>query len=173
MDNLEIIKFLHITEYKQNPPEFNKRLEFLETLNPLSDIETFLNNEENQKLFLNYVNVTFNWVMNSIISNTLDLYDLVNLQTKIELVKQKYKSNMTNHYLNMLYILLSSVTLYYCDKSNDAIAEFNKSIGQIITQSAEWWMNDFRDEYMESKSPLKFIKNSISNCNSCNCGRKE
>lgn len=172
MDNLEIVKFLHVNEYKQNPPEFNKKLEFLDTLNPLSDIETFLKKEENQKLFLNYINVTFNWVMNSILSGTLDLYELTSLQTKIELVKQKLDSTMTNHYLNMLYILLSSISLYYCDKSNDAIAEFNKSIGQIITQSATWWMNDFRDEYMETKSPIKFVKTSISSCDSCGCDCK-
>lgn len=172
MDNLEIVKFLHVNEYKQSPPEFNKKLEFLDTLNPLSDIETFLKKEENQKLFLNYINVTFNWVMNSILSGTLDLYELTNLQTKIELVKQKLDSTMTNHYLNMLYVLLSSISLYYCDKSNDAIAEFNKSIGQIITQSATWWMNDFRDEYMESKSPIKFVKMSISSCENCSCDCK-
>jgi hypothetical protein len=167
MHYLEILKYLFANEYKKNPPEFNKKLETLESMNPLVNLTQFLSVEGNKELFLTYVSVSFNWIMKSIFSNEPDLYDLTNLQMKIEAVRGKFDNDRENHYINMIYVLLSSVALYYCDKSNEALSEFNKAMGDILSQSSKWWMTDFRDEFMESKSPSKFIRSISEPCNSC------
>ena len=81
-----------------------------------------------------------------------------------------------NHYTEMLYAVTASVTLRFSDKSAEALAEFNKSMGRILTQAAEWWTFDYNQEYMKSKAPEAFLnrqvpENSCGDCTACGLRR--
>ena len=164
---LELIKYLHSNEYKRNPPAFNEKLKTLETLDPNQTLNEFLCDEDNLKLYLTYLFVYSNWVIKSIIDKTSDLYNLTNLQMKLEVVRGKFSDEMSNHYVDVLYILVSSVALYYCDKSNEALSELTKTVGSVLVRSSNWWMHDFNEEYMKSKSPEKFLSTPMETCSCC------
>jgi hypothetical protein len=169
LDYLEIVKFLHREEYIRNPPEFNRKLEILELLDPNRTFNEFLCDENNLKLYMTYLFVYANWVMKSIIDKEVDLYNLTNLQSKLELVRGKCPDEMSNHYVDMLYILMSSVSLYYCDKSNEALSELTKTVGSVLVRSSNWWMHDYKEEYMKSKSPEKFLSSETTCVDCCDC----
>jgi hypothetical protein len=171
MDFIEILKYLNRDEYQRNPPAFNLKLMKLEAFDVSFGLDnTWMSQNENAKLFVTYLFVKFNWVVHSAIMGNPDLAQITDLQIKLSNVKGKFKNPMHNHYTEMLYALMSSITLYYADKSNEALAEFNVSMGRILTQSAEWWMHDYNDEYMKSCAPQEFLDRKFRSCDPSSCG---
>lgn len=175
MDAIEITKFLNQNDFLKNPPEFTQKLVTMERLDSVLAFEKFLDDDPtNKDLFLTYAMVSFNWVMKDILAGNPDLYALTNLQFKLNIVKEVgFVNELTNYYITMLHAFVSSVALYYCDKSNEALTEFNTSIGTILIQASKFWQHDFKEEYMLSKVPQKFLdKREVSsscNCGTCNC----
>jgi hypothetical protein len=102
--------------------------------------------------------------MKSVIMGEPDLYNLTNLQFKVLTARGLFKDQISNHYIDMIHAFLSSVSLYYCDKSNEALAEFNITMGTILARSANFWIDDFRKDYMNSKVPDIFLEKSNSSC---------
>jgi hypothetical protein len=154
---IEIIKYLEKNRYAANPPKFNKLLERFESFDPLFNQDEFLSEDDNSKLFLSYLFVKFNWVIHQVIMGDPDLVELSNLLIQLESIKDKYSRPITNYYINALYVLLSSISMYYADKSNESLSEYVKSMGSIISQTAEWWTHDYNEEYMRSVAPQKIL----------------
>lgn len=176
MNYLEIVKYLNQEEMLKNVPEFTQKLITLERLDSVLQFEKFLaDDSSNKDLFITYTLVSFNWIMKDILASNPDMYALTNLQFKLNIVKNiTFNDELTEHYITMLHAFVSSIALYYCDKSNEALAEFNSSIGQILIQTAKFWNHDFKSEYMNSKVPQKFLdkresSTSCSSCQSCDC----
>ena len=166
----EVLKYLHQDVYIKDPPEFTQKLITIERLDSVMKFDKFLNDDEfNKKLFLSYVLVSFNWLMKDIIAGVPDLYDLTNLQFKVKLAKGIFEDELSNHYIDMIHVFLASVAIFYCDKSSNALVEFNSTMGNILTQVGEFWQHDFREEFMKSKAPQKFLDNKVK-LNSCDCG---
>ena len=157
IDYLEIIKYLEKNRYATNPSKFNKLLERFESFDPLFNQDEFLSEDDNSKLFLSYLFVKFNWVIHQVIMGDPDLVELSNLLIQLESIKDKYSRPITNYYINALYVLLSSISMYYADKSNESLSEYVKSMGSIISQTAEWWTHDYNEEYMRSVAPQKIL----------------
>lgn len=172
MDYLEIVKFLHKDQYVKNPPSFNDKLMTIERLDSVMKFDQFLSDDEfNKTLFLTYITVRFNWLMKDILAKIPDLYDLTNLQFKVKIARNKFDF-MSNHYLEMIHIFLSSIAIYYCDKSSESLIEFNQSVGKLLSNVSEFWNSDFRQEFMKSKAPDKFLSKNFESscsCNSCEC----
>jgi hypothetical protein len=170
---IEIIKYLHRDEYQSDPPAFNERLFRLELpYDALFGLDSWMTDNKNAKLFMSWLFVKFNWVMNEVVHGNPDLGALTDLQFKLESVRGKFKDPMMNHYSEMLYALTATVTLRFSDKSNAALAEFNKSMGKILSQAAEWWTHDYNQEYMMSKAPKEFLErkvpeNACGECSTC------
>lgn len=178
IDYIEIIKYLNKDEYTKNPPEFNNLLMRFETFNPAFNQDDFLGENHNAKLFLSYLFVKFNWIMHRVAIGDPDLSELTNLIIQVESIREKFSSDMVNHYVNMLYLLMSSISLYYADKSTEAVADFNKCFADILKRSSEWWTHDYNHEYMKAKAPQKIldmkVKSACSTCSenvgkSCSC----
>lgn len=169
MDFIEIVKYLHQDEFIKNPPDFIQKLVTIERLDSLSKFKDFLLEDDfNKTLMLSYVLVGFNWIMKSVIAGDPDLYNLTNLQFKVAAIRGLFSDNISNHYIDMIHAFLSSVALYYCDKSNVSLAEFNVTMGTILTRSANFWIHDFKDEYMKSRAPEKFLEKGCKE--DCSCG---
>ena len=175
MDFIEIVKYLHQDIMLKNPPEFTQKLITISRLDSVLAFERFLDDDEkNKNVFLTYVMVAFNWIMKSVLEGNPDLYELTNLQFKVSVCRGRFPDELSNHYMDMIHVFLSSVALYYCDKSNEALAEFNQTIGTILARTANFWMHDFREEYMASKAPESFLKKAKTVCScdttgSCDC----
>jgi hypothetical protein len=167
---LEIIKYLHRDEYNSNPPEFNAKLAKLERLDVVFGEDAWLQETSNAKLFITYLFVKFNWVVHAAVMGNPDMAHITDLQIKLSNVKGKFKNNLLNQYTEMLYALMSGITLYYADKSNEALAEFNRSMGRILIQAADWWQHDYNDEYMKSHAPQEFLDRKLKTCDSSSCG---
>jgi hypothetical protein len=173
MDYIEVIKYLEQDLMLKNPPDFTQKLITLERLDSVLSFEKFIADDSNNKnLFLTYTMVSFNWIMKDILSGNPDMYALTNLQFKLNLVKSVQFDELTNYYILMLHTFVSSVALYYCDKSNEALAEFNTSIGSILSQAAKFWLHDFKANYMYSKVPQKFLDKKSTTCNCVSCDSK-
>jgi hypothetical protein len=172
---LEIVKYLNSETYSANPLKFNELLEKFETPGPAFNKDNFLAQEKNAAIFLSYIFVRYNWVMFGIASNNPDLGELISLVAKLEVIKGKFSNPMTNFYVNTMYVMLSSVSLYYSDKSNEALAQFNISMAEIIHTASTFWLTDYNAEYMESKTPQVILNKSItspqcnSGCGDCTC----
>lgn len=167
---IEIIKYLNKEEYVKNPPEFNNLLMKFEMFNPAFNQDDFLGENKNAKLFLSYLFVKFNWVMHNVAIGNPDLSELTNLIIQVESIREKFSSDMVNHYINMLYMLMSSISLYYTDKSTEALVEFNRVVADVLKRSAEWWTHDYNYEYMKSKAPQKILDMKVkSACSACSC----
>lgn len=175
IDYLEIIKYLNRDLYSSNPPRFNELLEKFEAENPVFNKDEFLAEGKNAAIFLSYLFVKFNWVMFKVASNDPDLAELISLMSKLENIKGKFANPMTNYYVNTMYVMLSSVSLYFCDKSNEALAQFNRSMAEIIHTASTWWITDFNAEYQESKTPQVILDKSVKapqcdgGCDVCSC----
>jgi hypothetical protein len=174
IDYIEILKYLHKDEYQSNPPAFQEKLFRLELpYDALFGIDSWMSENQNAKLFMTWLFVKFNWVMREVVYGNPDLGALTDLQVKLESVKGNFKDPVMNSYTEMLYVLTAAVTLRFSDKSNSALAEFNKSMGKILTQAAEWWTFDYNEEYMKSKAPESFLNRQVpeNNCGDCTtCG---
>ena len=167
---LEIIKHLFSDEYRKDPPAFNAKLLKLERFDVSFGLSDWMSDSDNAKLFMTYLYVKFNWVVHAAIMGNPDLAHIMDLQIKLSNVKGKFKNPLHNQYTEMLYALMSGITLYYADKSNEALAEFNISMGRILSQAAEWWMHDYNDEYMRSKAPQEFLDRKFRSCDPSTCG---
>jgi hypothetical protein len=176
VDYLEIVKFLNKDLYTKNMPGFNDLLELFETINPSFGSDNLLSSGQNAKIFISYVFIKVNWVIFRLIQEDPDLAQLIDLQMKIQNVRGKYGSPLVNFYLDVLYCLLSVVTLYRSDKSNEALSEFNKALSHIIKYVAEWWQCDSNCEYMIQKAPAYLLTKSVRNMDSSetcsSCGEK-
>jgi hypothetical protein len=169
MDYIEIIKYLHKNEYQSNPPAFNDKLLKLETFDVSLGLDNWLVDNDNAKLFMTWLFVKFNWCVHSAIMGNPDLAHIMDLQIKLSNAKGKFKNPLHNQYTEMLYALMSGITLYYADKSNEALAEFNRSMGRILVQAADWWQHDYNDEYMKSHAPQEFLDREFHSCDG-SCG---
>lgn len=175
IDYREILKYLNKEIYVSDPPAFNRLLEKFENSGPSFNKDNFLADGKNSAIFLSYIFVKFNWVMFGIASNNPDLGELISFVAKLEVIKGKFSNPMTNHYIHCLYVLLSSVSLYYSDKSVEAISQFNQSLASILETASLWFVHDYNAEYMESKTPQIILNKSIqspqcnSSCGDCTC----
>jgi hypothetical protein len=175
IDYLEVVKFLNRDTYSSNPPKFLELLEKFESHNPAFNKDDFLAEGKNASIYLSYIFTKFNWVMFKVASNDPDLAELINLVSQLETVKGKFSNPMTNFYVNTMYVMLSSVSLYFCDKSNESLAQFNRSIAEIIHTASTFWLTDYNAEYMESKTPQIILDKPIktpqcnSSCGDCTC----
>jgi hypothetical protein len=177
MNPVEIVKYLHQDVFIKNPPSFTQKLEAIERLDSVMKFDLFLDDDPfNKTLFLTYIFIKFNWLMHSIISGDPDLYELTNLQFKVNLAKGRFSDRLSCHYISMIHAFLSSVAIYFCDKSSEAIVEFNQSISEILENTTKFWLHDFRDEFLLSRAPKKLLDQLEAGkeaCLSCACDQNQ